>query len=444
MGSGQRDSEDGFRGLDAVIKIAQSLGRLSGNNDLMPQSTDRPSGATTMRVTSADDARPLPRDSEALPKVLVVGQGPPTTGGIPTYVTELMADPWLRSRVHMDYLNTHPRGVKRPGKLTLANLLDALTHAWTVFGRATRADIVHLNLAATPGLPMLRALLLCAAAKAAGAGVILHAHSNQLEWCLPSLRFRFLIELGSPFYDRLIAVSQVATAQLGEFRPAVVRKTLHLKNGVDHTMFRSPPKDADPPILSFAGTISERKGLIDLRDALLLVARDYPGNALPVRVLIAGDGRQEGPGAFERMTRAYAEVGLDEVEFLGSLERKEVIDLLARTDIFCFPSYLEGAPLSVLEAMASGTAVISTKVADIPSMLDHGRAGILIEPGDVAALAGSIKRLLDDPHERARMGNAARRRIEDEYSQAVMIGSLYHLYLEIVEERGNRQSAVAD
>jgi len=113
------------------------------------------------------DARPLPKGGTAEPRVLVVGQGPPTTGGIPTYVTELMADPWLRSRAHLEYLNTHPRGVKRPGKLTLANLLDALTHAWAVVGRARRVEIVHLNLAATPGVPMGRALLLCAGSKAA-------------------------------------------------------------------------------------------------------------------------------------------------------------------------------------------------------------------------------------------------------------------------------------
>jgi len=392
-------------------------------------------------VSRAIDLETPPQDSEAVssvrPRILVVGQGPPTTGGIPTYVTELMASPWLQARVHMDYLNTHPRGVKRPGKFTLANLLDVLTHAWAVFRRAKGVDVVHLNLAATPGLPMLRALVLCAAARSAGAGVILHAHSNQLEWCLPRLRFRRLVELGSPLYDRLIAVSQVAKLQLDGFRPAVSRKTLHLKNGVDHLRFRPGPKEADPPILSFAGTISERKGLIDLRDALLSVARHYPDNALPLRVLIAGDGRQEGPGAFERIKRAYAQGGLGEVEFLGSLQRNQVIDLLARTDIFCFPSYLEGAPLSVLEAMASGAAVISTKVADIPFMLDHGQAGILIDPGDVESLAHSIKRLVDEPQERIRLGNAAQQRVEQHYSQAVMIKSLYHMYVQIIDEREN-------
>jgi glycosyltransferase involved in cell wall biosynthesis len=98
----------------------------------------------------------------------------------------------------------------------------------------------------------------------------------------------------------------------------------------------------------------------------------------------------------------------------------------------------------VLEAMAAGAAVISTEVADIPSMLDHGRAGILIKPGDVTALAHSIKRLIDDPQERVRLGVAARRRVEAEYSQTVMMESLYQTYLDITNERGNLQSAAGD
>src|SRR6266540_1003304 len=80
-------------------------------------------------------------------KVLIVGHGPPTTGGIPTFVSSLAADRWLRDRVDVAYLNTAPQHEKKPGALTWSNVWLTVAHAAQVTRLARRKDIVHLNLA---------------------------------------------------------------------------------------------------------------------------------------------------------------------------------------------------------------------------------------------------------------------------------------------------------
>lgn len=364
-------------------------------------------------------AEPHPRKL----RVLVVGQGAPTTGGIPSFLARIVADPWLRERAEVAYLNTHPRGVKRPGALHPSNLFLVVKHARQVRRRARGSDVVHLNLAATPTLPLLRALALAAAARLGGSAVVLHAHTGQVEECVRRPVFRWLLRLVPRVTDRFVVVSE--TARLAVERlglPAV-----QLDNAVDPGAFETGPKEMDPPLLAFTGTVCERKGLIDLRDALLRL-RDEEGGPLPVRVVIVGDGAQEGPGAFERVRDAFARSGLHEVEFLGARPEADVRAVLARAAIFCLPSHWEGFPLSLLEAMAAETAVIATTVGAIPRMLDEGRAGVLVAPHDPLALAAAIRRLSEVADERGRLAHAARARVEREYAWERMVRSLYEVY----------------
>jgi glycosyltransferase involved in cell wall biosynthesis len=369
------------------------------------------------------------------PRVVIVGEGPPIPGGISTYVTKLTSDPWLRGRVRLAFMNTAPSGAKLPGAFNLANIGLAFRHAWGVLRRGRRADVVHLNVAATPVLPLLRALFLAAAARLAGAAVILHAHTGQLESCLRQPIYRSLIRLLPGVVDAFVVVSETARVALPPLRGRVRR----LDNGVDPAEFATGPKETDPPVLAFVGTVCERKGLIDLLDALRRIERAH-GGSLPLRVLIVGDGRQEGPGAFERVRSAYSASGLDNVVFEGVLDRRHVVDVLARSSIFCLPSHREGFPLSILEAMAAGVAVVATRVGDIPRVLDHGGAGLLVEPHDVDRLGAAIELLLREPEERRRLGAAARERAEREFGYGRMRQSLYQLYVGLSDRRDRARS----
>lgn len=230
--------------------------------------------------------------------------------------------------------------------------------------------------------------------------------------------------------DSCIVVSRAAEAALGRSSS----KIAYIPNGIDIAGVVPGPK-SQPPVLVFVGTVCERKGLLDLRDALLQLQRNGSNSSDTLQAVIVGDAKQEGPGVFERIREAFYEVRLTNVEFRGPLDRTEILRLLARASIFCLPSHWEGLPLSLLEAMAAGTAAVATRVGEVPTMLDHGRSGFLVEPGDVAGLAGAIEELVRDAGLRERLGHAARKRAETAYGYDKTVTQIYNLYKSVVYSR---------
>lgn len=356
-----------------------------------------------------------------------MGQGYPTLGGVPTFIDRLINDSWLRERVQLDYLNTTPKGVKRPAAFHFSNLWLALRDAFALLARARGKDVVHLNLAPAPLLPLLRALALSSAAKLAGARVILHAHSGRVERSIDQPSYRLFLRLVLQVVDSFVVVSRDARVAVGRLST----KATYIPNGINVRGVPTGPKADDLPTLVFVGTVCERKGLLDLRDALVALQRDGIPLNESLRVLIVGDARQEGPGVYERIRARYAEAKLTAVEFTGSVQRKDLLELLAQAHIFCLPSHWEGSPLSLLEAMAAEAAVVATVVGEIPAILEWGKVGILIEPHDADGLAAAIRRLVEDSQLREHLGCAARNRVEREYGHEKTTAELYALYREL-------------
>jgi glycosyltransferase involved in cell wall biosynthesis len=362
-------------------------------------------------------------------RVLVVGQGYPTLGGVPTFIDRLINDRWLTERVQFDYLNTTPKGVKRPAAFHLSNLWFALRDGLALFGRARGKEVVHLNLAPAPVLPLIRALVLCAAAKMAGARVILHAHSGRLERSVDRPVYRLILRVVLRLVDSFVVVSKTGHDAVG----GLSSKTSYIPNGIDARLVPTGPKANDLPTLAFVGTVCERKGLLDLRDALLVLQSNGIRLNENLRVLIVGDAKQEGPGVYERIVQQYAEADLGAVEFTGSIQRNNLLELLGKVHIFCLPSYWEGFPLSLLEAMAAETAIVATTVGEIPAILENGNTGILVEPRDPHGLAAAIARLVKDPQLRQGLGRAARDRVESEYGHDKTAAALQALYRELAD-----------
>jgi glycosyltransferase involved in cell wall biosynthesis len=272
---------------------------------------------------------------------------------------------------------------------------------------------------------MVRALVLASAGRLAGARVMLHTHTGLLEDCMARRAYRLAARATLAVVDAFVVVSRSGERAVSSIGDVGKRKVVRIENGVDVDLFTPGPKRNDRPALAFVGTVCERKGLIDLRDALALLSND---GALPVRVVIVGDGEQEDTGALDRVREAYRRWAPDDVRFTGALPSSEVRPVLAATDIFCLPSHTEGFPLSILEAMSSGVAVVATTVGDLPEMLADGNAGILVPPHDSVALAAAVERLVSDPVERARLGRAARARAVEHYSKDRMREALLALY----------------
>lgn len=160
-------------------------------------------------------------------------------------------------------------------------------------------------------------------------------------------------------------------------------------------------------ILNVAG-MSRRKGHELLLDALA----DLRDRGIPFRAVLVGDGEER-----PRLERHAAELGLTgaQVHFAGALGQGAVPAEYRKADIFALPSYAEGVPTVLMEAMASGLPVVGTHVMGVPELIEHNRSGLLIPPARADALADALARLAQDPGLRARLGQAARERVDSEF-----------------------------
>lgn len=116
----------------------------------------------------------------------------------------------------------------------------------------------------------------------------------------------------------------------------------------------------------------------------------------------------------------------------------ELIDLLQQADAFCLPSHADAAPWAVLEAMACGTPVVSTRVGGIPDMLAEGRAGVLIDHGDRRALREAIQSLLANPRWAEQLAIAARRRCEERFDASLQLRRLAAMVRDLLLIRERR------
>jgi glycosyltransferase involved in cell wall biosynthesis len=185
------------------------------------------------------------------------------------------------------------------------------------------------------------------------------------------------------------------------------------------------------PVIGAVGNLYPIKGHRTLIQALSSLS-------VPVHVVIAGRGEEEAA-----LRRDAAALGLaDRVHLLGF--RDDVPDLLAAFDIYALPSFSEGQSLALIEAMAAGRPIVATAVGGNPELLGAGEpAGLLVPPGDPAALAEALARLLARPAEAERLGAAARARARAEFSLAVMLGRYRALYAERLQGRRPRPRAGA-
>lgn len=174
----------------------------------------------------------------------------------------------------------------------------------------------------------------------------------------------------------------------------------------------------------FLGLIGVRKGVYDLlpafKDALVQVPN--------LRLIIGGNGE------VERARSLAAELEIDScVEFAGWVSGDLKNDLLLRAHIYVLPSYNEGMPVSLLEAMSWHIPVISTRVGGIPELVRDGIDGRLIDAGDRSALTSALVELAKETGLRRKMGISARERVERDFSDVVVLPKLEELYRSLLD-----------
>jgi glycosyltransferase involved in cell wall biosynthesis len=191
-------------------------------------------------------------------------------------------------------------------------------------------------------------------------------------------------------------------------------------NGVDTELF-SPPRRRRRRGRFVVGTVGSLKPVKN-QSLLVRACADLAAAGTDVELRIAGDGPDRQMLADLAASTALA----GRLKLAGRLD--DVPAFLRRLDVFALPSDSEGHPNALMEAMACGLPCVATRVGAVGDVLDAGRAGVLVDPGDQAALAAALAALAADPARRADLGREARRRACERYSLEQMADAYASMY----------------
>lgn len=245
------------------------------------------------------------------------------------------------------------------------------------------------------------------------------------------LRRRLALRSAIAVSGRTVAVSSRLAEKIRRDLWISAYRIATIPNGVSHARpERSTLRDelrvgADDRLLIAVGNLYPVKGHQYLIEALALLVSRYP------TLHVAISGRGELADALAARAREH---GLaDRVHLLGL--RSDVAAILTAADVFVLPSLSEGLPLALLEAMFAGCPIVATDVGEVATALAHGEAGILVEPGNPAALAAAIDRVLGDPNRARVLGERAARQAFAEYDVSQMVRRYADTYEELLGRR---------
>lgn len=362
-------------------------------------------------------------------RVLISGALPPPMGGVGAYYQALLNSS-LSEKVELSFVQTssQKRKLLQTGKISYTNIITSLQDCW----RFTKAvisnhpDIVHIGTAI--GLSFIKHSYCVCISRVFRCKVLLHPHcslsvlyferSNYWKWY-----FRQIIK----FTDGVIALSK-EWLQLSSIVPN--KPVYYLPNAIDLQPFKQSldahlsegiPKQL--PIVLYLGFIGQTKGSFDLIDAAFIVR----SRGVDIKLNMVGD-----PLDLEVLGKLHEKITINHLDEFIKLHPhvygKDKLDFLQQADIFVYPSFNEGMPMAILEAMACGLPVIASKVGGIPDLVHDGLNGILIEPRNPDQLATALIKLALDPNLCVSMGYEGSRLVTEKHEIEKHVTNLVNIY----------------
>lgn len=344
-------------------------------------------------------------------------------GGIAAVVNAYRAG-GLFERWPIDYVPTHRDGGVARKLLTLVKALLSVIALLATHRRV----VVHVHSASRASF--WRKSIFMTIAMIAKCPVILHLHGGEFAQfydteCGKVRRriVRFFLERAT----RVIVLSELWRAWITTI--ADNRRVVCIPNPVCEV--EEEPRSHRRNIVLFLGRLERRKGVFDLLDAIAALRTHVPD----IRLVCAGDGDLESVARYAERLGIENAVSLP--GWVGPAERQSLMNLAA---VYVLPSYAEGLPVSLLEAMAAGLPVAAASVGGIPDVVADGINGFLFAPGDGAMLQRLLRRLMHDPELGRRTALAARETIRMRFAKERVLAQLDELYrdLELTDSAGTR------
>jgi glycosyltransferase involved in cell wall biosynthesis len=361
-------------------------------------------------------------------RVLMLSPHPIHPGGVADYVGMLKAH--LPPSVQVDDFHIGKRAL--PAALRplspLVPLYDAGRLLWRLATR--RYDVVHLNPSFNKAL--LRDSLFMLVLKIFGhSRVLVFIHGWNDDWARRILSWRVSRALFRWVWGGAGRILVLAS----RFRQALVDAGLDggrievVSTMFDPTQFEgiASRRGSQPVQVLFLSRFVREKGGYETIEGFARVAGEFP----EARLICAGDGPEA-----DGMRAAAARLGLDgRVSFPGFVRGREKAQLLADADIFAFPTYYgEGCPVSLLEAMAAGCAVITGDAGGIPDVFEDGVNGVMLTRPTAASVADALQSLLSDAARRRRTGERNRSFAFQRFEAGTACRRIENLYFHIAAE----------
>lgn len=350
--------------------------------------------------------------------IVMMGTSPMTKGGVAS-VVQVYQQAGLFDRFPIHYVATHCDG----GKVAKLRVMVSAYLEMLRLLLTGRVALLHGHVASRASF--WRKYGLFQLAHLFGVPTILHLHGGEFsifyaKECGPVKQW-----LIRRLYDKVSWVLVLSTHWQNWVRTISRNPRIEaLYNPVIADAAPAPWESRDPASVLTLGRMNKGKGSYDLLAATAEL-RDPP-----VRVMLGGDGE------LEQVRQRGAELGMaDRLQLLGWVGPDDKPGYLARATVYALPSYAEGLPMSVLEAMAAGIPVVTTPVGGIPDAVTDGVEGFLVQPGDVTALRQKLQLLLNDNALARRMGEAGRRKIETTFASTVIMPRLEKNLSRVVRRR---------
>lgn len=350
-------------------------------------------------------------------KVLMLGNDPSVKGGITSVISQLLAHDWNSEGIDMKFIPTYVETNNVRKILFFAKALRRINKEL----KTNKPDVVHMHMSYKGSFT--RKFFLHKLCKKNNIPDIIHLHGSEFKkWFDESddkkkEQIQTLLKESAGF----IVLGDKWNKAVKEIEPktntVVVSNTVHIP---DYTV-----EWKQPFTVLFMGVLIKRKGVADLINAIYLLNKEDKLDN--VRLVIAGSGAEEA-----ELKAMCTQLGLDNyIEFAGWTAGEKKEKLFRESQMLVLPSYNEGLPIAILEAISCGMPVVATNVGDISSAVIDGENGYLIEPGDVLAIKQAIEKIVWDPEVFNKMVTASRQLAESGFSDEKYFSCINDLYKEI-------------
>lgn len=352
-------------------------------------------------------------------KVLMVGSHSSVKGGITSVITQLLEYDWGKRNIRMKFIPTY---IEKNNIIKILFFICAYIRIWWTL-ITYKPDVVHIHMSYKGSFQRKYAIhKLCKRRKIP---VIIHLHGSEFaKWYYGAdealqQKIKSLLRASAAF----VVLGNKWNEAIKEIEPQT--NTIVVSNAVNIPEEKVQWNDETINIL-FLGVLIKRKGVEDLINAIATLRDSKALNKM--HFIIAGTGKEE-----QLLKEKCHNLRLDDyITFAGWIAGDAKIDLIKKCQVMVLPSYNEGLPVSILEAISYGMPVIATDVGDISTAVRDGENGYLINPGDVDALVKALINISENEGKYTNMSNMSREIAEKSFSSTVFFDMITKCYSEVI------------